>query len=129
MASKNSSLEEIAKYTYNLQLKDLRENLTTKINEFKKKLLTVELSKFDTEDDHLILDLILEIPTKFDDILKRKLVGNSFEIEGKIEDFTEKLGTRKSIFAFRKTCASQAEVYANKARELKASPAKSGPTR
>ena len=126
MASKNSSLEEIAKYTYNLQLKDLRENLTTKINEFKKKLLTVELSKFDTEDDHLILDLILEIPTQFDDILKRKLEGNSFEIEDKIEDFTKKLGTRKSIFAFRKTCASQAEVYANKARELEASPANSG---
>ena len=80
----------------------------------------------DTDDDHLILDLILEIPTQFDDILKRKLVGNSFEIEGKIEDFTEKLGTRKSIFEFRKTCASQAEVYANKARELKASPAKTG---
>ena len=129
MASKNSSLDKVAKYTYNLQLRDLRENLTTKINEFKERLSTVELSELDTDDDHLILDLILEIPTKFDDILKRKLVGNSFEIEGKIEDFTEKLGTRKSIFAFRKTCASQAEVYANKARELKASPAKSGPTR
>lgn len=129
MASKNSSFGIVAKNLYDEQLKDLRENLTTKINEFKEKLSIVELSKLDTVDDHLILDLILEIPTKFDDILKTKLRGNSFEIEDKIEDFTKKLGARKSIFDFRKTCASQAEVYANKARELGSSPAKSGPTR
>ena len=129
MASKNSSFGIVAKNLYDEQLKDLRDNLTTKIDAFKIKLSSVELSKLDTVDDHLILDLILEIPIEFDDILKRKLEGNSFEIEGKIEDFTEKLGTRKSILKFRKTCASQAEVYANKARELGASPAKKGTTR
>ena len=70
-------------------------------------------------------------PTKFDDILKTKFntTDNQFKVAYKIEDFTEKLGARKSIFEFRETCASQAEVYANKARELGASPAKKGPTR
>ena len=83
----------------------------------------------ETDDDHLILDLILEIPTQFDDILKRKLVGNSFEIQPKIRSFTENLGSRESIFEFRKTCSEQADQYREIARKLRALPAKSGPAR
>jgi hypothetical protein len=126
MSSKNSRLSPIAKNTYDQQLEDLRENLTKKILAFKDKLSSGKLSALDS-DDHLILDLILEIPTKFDDILKSKFTNHDdqFEVDDKIEDFVEKLGKRKSIFEFRKTCIDQAEIYANKAKEIQASPAKS----
>ena len=126
MSSKNSRLSPIAKNTYDQQLEDLRENLTKKILAFKDKLSSGKLSALDS-DDHLILDLILEIPTKFDDILKSKFTNNDdqFEVDDKIEEFVEKLGKRKSIFEFRKTCIDQAEIYANKAKEIQASHAKS----
>jgi hypothetical protein len=126
MSSKNSRLSSIAKVTYDQQLEDLKENLTKKILAFKDKLSNGKLSALDS-DDHLILDLILEIPTKFDDILKSKFTNHDdqFEVDDKIEDFVEKLGKRKSIFEFRKTCIDQAEIYANKAKEIQASPAKS----
>ena len=129
MASKNSSFGIVAQDTYNGQLQNLRENLMQKINLFKEKLSSGKLSDLETDDDHLILDLILEIPTQFDDILKRKLVGNSFEIQPKIRSFTENLGSRESIFEFRKTCSEQADQYREIARKLRASPAKSGPAR
>lgn len=129
MSSKNSSFGQVAKDTYDQQLIDLRENLMQKINLFKEKLSNGRLSELDTDDDHLILDLILEIPTKFDDILKAKSEGNRLETQPKIKSFTISLGSRESIFEFRKTCSEQADQYREIARELGASPAKSGPAR
>ncbi len=82
-------------------------------------------------DDHLILDLILEIPTNFEDILKTKPgeVVDAFRNNKKIKDFSKALGDRESIFEFRKTCTDQAEIYAKKAKEIQASPAKSSKAR
>jgi hypothetical protein len=126
ISSKNSSSDPVAQDTYDQQLQDLRKNLKQKTNEFKEKLSSGKLSTLDTEDDHLILDLILEIPIKFDDILKTKIgkSENAFEDRGKIKAFSRDLGDRESIFEFRETCTEQAEIYAKKAKEIQVSPAK-----
>jgi hypothetical protein len=124
MLSEKFDLTESVKDIKIQKLKELQTNFGEKIQEFCKKLSNEELSNSQilklNAKDYLILELILKIPTKIDDILKTKPTEkNPFEYSYIIKEFDEFLGKRKSITDFRDLCSKCADIYCAKAKDLK----------
>ena len=88
------------------------------------RLPNYKLPEFDA-DDHLILELILKIPTNIDDILKIKLrekdPEKDRENQKKIKQFSKSFEVRQSITEFREICLNYSENYSEKARDIRES--------